>query len=57
MKTTKFRLLAMIITLAAVITIASTPTYAQRRSTSDNHNNRKVEKLGTQTVPQPVTLA
>jgi len=42
MKTMKFRLLATIITLAAVI--ATTNSNAQRRSTSDNNNdNRKVE--------------
>ncbi len=41
MKTTKFRLLAMIVTLAAVIT--STSVNAQRRSTSGNTNERRVE--------------
>ena len=40
MKTIKFRLLALIITLAAV---TATTTNAQRRSTSDNTNSRKVE--------------
>lgn len=42
MKTMKFRLLATIITLAAVIT-ATTPVNAQRRSTSTSTNNEKVE--------------
>ncbi len=41
----KFRLLAMIITLAAV-TIA-TNTFAQRRSTSDKNNDSKVENTRT----------
>jgi hypothetical protein len=42
MKTMKFRLLATIITLAAVIT-ATTPVNAQRRSTNTSTNNEKVE--------------
>jgi hypothetical protein len=42
MKTMKFRLLATIITLAAVIA-TTTSLNAQRRSTSDNTNSRKVE--------------
>ena len=41
MKTITFRLLATIITLAAVT--AATSTNAQRRSTSDSNNNKKVE--------------
>lgn len=43
MKPMKFRLLATIITLAAVITAATTPANAQRRSTSDSKNGNKVE--------------
>jgi hypothetical protein len=42
MKTMKFRLLAMVITLAAVIT-ATTQANAQRRSTTNDTNNEKVE--------------
>jgi len=42
MKTMKFRLLATIITLAAVIT-ATNSTNAQRRSTATSTNNEKVE--------------
>ena len=45
MKTIKFRLLAMIITLAAVT--ATTTLNAQRRSTSNNNNSRKVENSRT----------
>jgi hypothetical protein len=45
MKTMKFRLLATIITLAAVIT--ATTTNAQRRSTSDSKNEKKVENTRT----------
>lgn len=43
MKTMKFRLLATMITLAAVITVTTIPANAQRRSTQDNEKNRKVE--------------
>lgn len=43
MKTMKFRLLATMITLAAVITASTAPANAQRRSTSGNPNNEKVE--------------
>ena len=42
MKTMKFRLLATMITLAAVTT-ATIPSNAQRRSTSDRNENRKTE--------------
>jgi len=43
MKTLKFRLLATMITLAAVITATSFPANAQRRSTQDTEKNKKVE--------------
>jgi hypothetical protein len=46
MKTTKLRLLATIITLAAVIT-ATIPANAQRRSTTTSSNNEKVENTRT----------
>lgn len=47
MKTMKFRLLATIITLAAVITATSNPVNAQRRSTTGSTNNEKVENTRT----------
>jgi hypothetical protein len=43
MKTMKFRLLATIITLAAVITATTTPANAQRRSSANSENERKTE--------------
>lgn len=43
MKTMKFRLLATIITLAAVITTTTIPANAQRRSTRDNEEKNKTE--------------
>ncbi len=46
MKTMKFRLLATMITLAAVIT-ATNPVNAQRRSTTNSANNEKVENART----------
>ncbi len=46
MKTMKFRLLATIVTLAAVITTTNS-TNAQRRSTSDSTNNERVENTRT----------
>jgi hypothetical protein len=46
MKTMKFRLLATIITLAAVIT-ATNPVNAQRRATTNGTNNEKVENTRT----------
>jgi len=46
MKTMKFRLLATIITLAAVIT-ATIPANAQRRSSSDSENDNKTETTRT----------
>jgi len=47
MKTMKFRLLATIITLTAVITATTNPANAQRRSTSNSTNNEKVENTRT----------
>jgi hypothetical protein len=47
MKTMKFRLLATIITLAAVITATTTPSNAQRRSSANNKNDNKVESTRT----------
>lgn len=43
MKTMKFRLLATIITLAAVITATTTPSNAQRRSSANSKKDNKVE--------------
>lgn len=43
----KFRLLATMITLAAVITATSNPVNAQRRSTASSTNNEKVENTRT----------
>ncbi len=43
MKTMKFRLLATIITLAAVITATTIPANAQRRSTQENEKSKDVE--------------
>lgn len=43
MKTMKFRLLATMITLAAVITTTTIPANAQRRSTGDSEKDKKTE--------------
>ena len=47
MKTLKFRLLATIITLAAVTTSITNPVNAQRRSTTNSTNNERVENSST----------
>lgn len=48
MKTMKFRLLATIITLAAVIMSTSFPANAQRRSTRDEEKNKSTETKHTE---------
>ncbi len=44
MKATKFKLFAMMITLAAVITTISIPAHAQRRSTNQSSENRETTR-------------
>lgn len=48
MKTMKFRLLATIITLAAVITVTTIPANAQRRSTREDEKNKITETNNTE---------
>ena len=59
MKTTEFKLFATMITLAAVITITSTPVLAQRRSTGRQSSNTRVlksEKSRAETVRKRSTF-